>query len=166
MQPISFDPALPVNQKRDDIRAAIDDEELRVQHVGFAVPLEVVELESRGISASQTDEHRPKFRVLVVDPLPAGLEIENPNISEGISTDGLEFTKSDLAPVFTEARDDRYVASFDRVASQKPEFSVAYVVRAVTPGRYVHPAPVVEDMYRPDRFGRGASGLIEVQSAR
>jgi uncharacterized protein YfaS (alpha-2-macroglobulin family) len=105
-------------------------------------------------------------RVLVVDPLPAGLEIENPNLSEGVSTEGLAFTKSDLAPVHMEARDDRYVASFDRMGSQKPEFSVAYVVRAVTPGSYVHPAPVVEDMYRPDRFGRGASGMIEIQSAR
>jgi alpha-2-macroglobulin len=105
-------------------------------------------------------------KVLVVDPLPAGLEIENPNLTEGVSTDGLEFTKTDLAPVHMEARDDRYVAAFDRLASQKPEFSVAYVVRAVTPGRYVHPAAAVEDMYRPDRFGRGASGTVEVLSAR
>ena len=35
-------------------------------------------------------------------------------------------------------------------------FTVAYVVRAVSPGRYVHPQAYVEDMYRPDRFGRTA----------
>ena len=82
------------------------------------------------------------------------------------ATDFSARTKSDLTPVHMEARDDRYVAAFDRLASQKPEFSVAYVVRAVTPGRYVHPGAAVEDMYRPDRFGRGASGTVEVLSAR
>jgi alpha-2-macroglobulin len=105
-------------------------------------------------------------KVLVVDPLPAGLEIENPNLTEGATAEDLAFTKSDLTPVHMEARDDRYVAAFDRLASQKPEFSVAYVVRAVTPGRYVHPGAAVEDMYRPDRFGRGASGTVEVVAAR
>jgi hypothetical protein len=41
-------------------------------------------------------------------------------------------------------------------------FTVAYVVRAVSPGRYVHPQAFVEDMYRPDRFGRTATGTVEV----
>jgi uncharacterized protein YfaS (alpha-2-macroglobulin family) len=41
-------------------------------------------------------------------------------------------------------------------------FSVAYVVRAVSPGQYVRPQAYVEDMYRPDRFGRTATGSLEV----
>ena len=45
-------------------------------------------------------------------------------------------------------------------------FTVAYVVRAVSPGRYVQPQAYVEDMYRPDRFGRTATGSIEVTSAK
>src|SRR5262249_1051282 len=45
-------------------------------------------------------------------------------------------------------------------------FSVAYVVRAVSPGRYVHPQAYVEDMYRPDRFGRTATGTVEVTAAK
>ena len=45
-------------------------------------------------------------------------------------------------------------------------FTVAYVVRAVSPGRYVHPQAFVEDMYRPDRFGRTATGTIEVTAAK
>ena len=98
--------------------------------------------------------------------MPAGLEIENPNLTEGATAEGLSFAKSDLTPVHMEARDDRYVAAFDRSDRQKAEFSAAYVVRAVTPGRYVHPSALVEDMYRPDRFGRGASGMVEVLSAR
>ena len=43
-----------------------------------------------------------------------------------------------------------------------PVFSVAYVVRAVSPGRYVLPQAYVEDMYRPDRFGRTETGTIEI----
>ncbi len=105
-------------------------------------------------------------RLLVVDPLPAGLEIENPNLTEGVSTEGLAFTKADLSPVHVEARDDRFVAGFNRDASQKPEFTISYIVRAVTPGRYIHPGAFVEDMYRPNRFGRAASGVAEVQAAR
>ena len=44
--------------------------------------------------------------------------------------------------------------------------TVAYLVRAVTPGSFAHPAATVEDMYRPDRFGRTATGAIEVQAVR
>jgi uncharacterized protein YfaS (alpha-2-macroglobulin family) len=36
------------------------------------------------------------------------------------------------------------------------------MVRAVSPGRYVHPPAVIEDMYRPDKFGRTAFGALEV----
>ncbi len=104
-------------------------------------------------------------QLLVVDPLPAGLEIENPNLTDGVSTEGLAFTKADISPVHVEARDDRFVAGFNRNASQKPEFTISYIVRAVTPGRYIHPGAFVEDMYRPDRFGRAASGVAEVQAA-
>ena len=38
------------------------------------------------------------------------------------------------------------------------EFRVAYVVRAVTPGRFVRPETVVEDMYRPQVMARTAAG--------
>ena len=40
--------------------------------------------------------------------------------------------------------------------------TVAYIVRAVTPGNFVHPAATVEDMYRPERFARTAAGRLEV----
>ena len=43
--------------------------------------------------------------------------------------------------------------------SDKAVFTVAYVVRGVSPGKYVLPQAYVEDMYRPDRFGRGAETL-------
>ncbi len=41
--------------------------------------------------------------------------------------------------------------------------SVAYIVRAVTPGSFIHPAATVEDMYRPERHARTASGRLVVK---
>ncbi|MCA3629211.1 MAG: hypothetical protein IOC35_02680, partial [Methylobacterium sp.] len=38
----------------------------------------------------------------------------------------------------------------------------AYVVRAVTPGTYTHPAAIIEDMYTPENFGRTGFGEAEI----
>ena len=62
--------------------------------------------------------------------------------------------------------DDRFVAAYDRDPSQSAFFTVAYTVRAVSPGTYVHPGATVEDMYRPARFGRTASGSVTVGAAK
>ena len=56
----------------------------------------------------------------------------------------------------------RFVAALDRNSEQSAFFNLAYVVRAVTPGKYVYPPATAEDMYRPERFGRTAFGSIEV----
>ena len=61
-----------------------------------------------------------------------------------------------------EYRDDRFVAAFDRTVEQGAFFTAAYMVRAVAPGHYVHPPAHVEDMYRPEHFGRTAFGSIDV----
>jgi uncharacterized protein YfaS (alpha-2-macroglobulin family) len=45
-------------------------------------------------------------------------------------------------------------------------FSVAYVVRAISPGKYVQPQAYVEDMYRPDRYGRTGTGTVEITPPR
>ena len=66
----------------------------------------------------------------------------------------------------TEFRDDRFSAAFERKSRDASVFTAAYVVRAVSPGRYVHPQAYVEDMYRPDRFGRTATGAVEVAASR
>ena len=41
---------------------------------------------------------------------------------------------------------------------------LAYVVRAVVPGRYVYPPATAEDMYHPARYGRTAFGDLEVRA--
>lgn len=101
-------------------------------------------------------------RLLLVDRLPAGLEIDNPQLVDTDTFEALSWLKRDVEPTHAEYRDDRFVAALDRAPSQPATFTLAYVVRAVAPGRYVHPPATVEDMYRPERFGRTASGIVEV----
>ncbi|MGI9422760.1 MAG: alpha-2-macroglobulin family protein, partial [Hyphomicrobiaceae bacterium] len=105
-------------------------------------------------------------RVLLVDRLPAGLEIENPRLVGSGDVKALPWLKSDVHPEHTEFRDDRFVAAFD-FFQQKGKYrsaTVAYVVRAVTPGSFVHPAAIVEDMYRPERFARTAAGRLTIKA--
>ncbi|MCJ2084784.1 alpha-2-macroglobulin family protein [Methylobacterium sp. E-005] len=113
-----------------------------------------------------TEAKAEAARLLLVDPLPAGLEIDNPKLLDADVLQGLAFAKSDVQPVHTEFRDDRFVAAYDRDPSQSAFFTVAYTVRAVSPGTYVHPGATVEDMYRPARFGRTATGRVTVGAAR
>jgi uncharacterized protein YfaS (alpha-2-macroglobulin family) len=113
-----------------------------------------------------TESEAAYARLLLVDHLPAGLEIDNPDLFDGGSTAGLAWLKRNVEPIHTEARDDRYVAMFNRDGKDKATFTIAYIVRAVTPGRYVLPPASVEDMYRPDRFGRTGFGTLVVQEAK
>jgi hypothetical protein len=112
-------------------------------------------------------EGQPQFgRVLVADYLPAGFEIDNPRLVSSGETGTLEWIEDAAEPVNSEFRDDRFSAAFDRKANDPAVFTVAYVVRVVSPGRYVLPQAYVDDMYRPDRFGRTATGNVEVTAAR
>ncbi len=112
-------------------------------------------------------EPQPQFgRVIVADYLPAGFEIDNPRLVSSGDTGRLAWIEDAQDPVHAEFRDDRFSAAFERKADDAPVFAVAYVVRAVSPGRYVLPQAYVEDMYRPDRFGRTATGTVEVTAAR
>ena len=117
----------------------------------------------RFVVVLKVTEPQPQFgRVIVADYLPAGFEIDNPRLVSSGETGTLDWIADGAEPVHSEFRDDRFTAAFDRVADASPVFTVAYVVRAVSPGRYVLPQAKVEDMYRPDRFGRTATGAIEI----
>jgi len=112
-------------------------------------------------------EAKPEYgHIMVADYLPAGLEIDNPHLVSSGDTGTLDWIEDGEEPENTEFRDDRFTAAIDRAGDDKSVFTVAYVVRAVSPGRYVHPQAYVEDMYRPDRFGRTATGTVEVTAAR
>ncbi|MBB6301778.1 alpha-2-macroglobulin family protein [Rhizobium leucaenae] len=102
-------------------------------------------------------------RVLVTDLLPAGFEIDNPSIVNSAQLSNFDWL-SDVQPAHVEFRNDRFVAAFDQ--SSDRDLSFAYVVRAVTPGTYDHPAASVEDMYRPQFSARTAMGRMEVLAAQ
>ncbi|MGO2452389.1 alpha-2-macroglobulin family protein [Pseudomonas taetrolens] len=93
---------------------------------------------------------------LVVDLLPAGLELENQNL--GQSAASLENASSQVKQwresmqnasiQHQEFRDDRYVAALNLGGNGTSH--LLYLARAVTPGTYRVPPPQVESMYRPD----------------
>lgn len=97
---------------------------------------------------------------VVADPLPAGFEIENPNLAAGSSVADLSWLQLEQA-THVESRTDQYVAAF-RYFSESGSFTTAYLVRAVTPGNFVLPGATVEDMYRPEFRANTAPGAIEV----
>lgn len=112
-------------------------------------------------------EPKPEYgHIMVSDYLPAGLEIDNPHLVSSGDTGTLDWIEDGEEPEHTEFRDDRFTAAIDRAADAKSVFTVAYVVRAVSPGKYVLPQAYVEDMYNPSRYGRSGTGSVEVLPAK
>ncbi|HEX3863764.1 MAG TPA: MG2 domain-containing protein [Stellaceae bacterium] len=112
------------------------------------------------LKAKRTDASRAA-RALVVDLLPAGFEIQAASAG-GDSSGNYSWLKDLTNTAYTEARDDRYVAAID-MPENTADITLAYVVRAVTPGQFKYPALVVEDMYEPETTGRTAMGTLNVQ---
>ncbi|MCB1520593.1 MAG: alpha-2-macroglobulin family protein [Hyphomicrobiaceae bacterium] len=107
-------------------------------------------------------------RVLLVDRLPAGLEIENPRLVQSGDIKALAWLSGTISPEHSEFRDDRFVAAFNLFSGTASNgegertATAAYIVRAVTPGTFVHPAATVEDMYRPEYYARTAAGTLAI----
>lgn len=125
-------------------------------------------------------------QAMLVDMLPAGFQIEQlllPSKGKEKQKDRFSWLSARSRPLLGEARDDRLVAAFDvneprtqfgwsferedddddtsHVQAGK-DFAIAYVVRAVTPGRFVVPAAAIEDMYRPTVMARSTAGMVEI----
>ena len=102
-------------------------------------------------------------RLVVQDPLPAGFEIDNPNLIKAGDVAAIPWLGLEEQATHAEFRADRFVAAVDRAAGSEPQFQLAYRLRAVTPGRFAHPAATVEDMYRPQRRAWTGTGGVEVR---
>lgn len=126
----------------------------------------------RLVAVLSVKAERKKGRLLLVDRLPTGFEIENPRLIDSGNVKTLTWLKTITQPEHTDFRDDRFMAAYDlsrRKASFGPNgetLQVAYIVRAVTPGKFVHPAATIEDMYAPDRYARTSAGRITITSSR
>ncbi len=108
----------------------------------------------------EADENVPD--ALIVDLLPGGLEIENLALGGNdafgeLTLDGVQLSEREYGVElrYEEYRDDRYVAAVK--LWQGSTARLFYLVRAVSPGRYVVPPPSAEDMYRPQLSGVGTS---------
>ena len=108
---------------------------------------------------------RGDYRVsdaLVVDLLPAGLELENQNLAQSAASlqdvaeelgGWLQSMQSESRIQHQEFRGDRYVAAVDLYGYSTTH--LLYLARAVTPGSYRVPPPQVESMYRPEWRAQG-----------
>ena len=134
---------------------------------GDPIDPKTVKQNTRIVVVLRITEQQPQFgRVIVADYLPAGFEIDNPHLVSSGDTGTLDWITDAVEPAKAEFRDDRFTAAFDRTKAAEPVFTVAYVVRAVAPGKYVRPQASVEDMYRPERFGRTGSESVEVTALK
>ena len=112
-------------------------------------------------------EAKPEYgQVMIADYLPAGFEIDNPRLVSSGDTGTLDWIEDGEEPQHAEFRDDRFNAAVERASDDSPVFTVAYIVRAVSPGKYVLPQAFVEDMYNPSRYGRTGTGTLEIAARR
>ncbi|OYQ34514.1 hypothetical protein CHU95_10855 [Niveispirillum lacus] len=111
----------------------------------------------------------------ILDLLPAGLEVEGVIRPEQASYAWLgRLSDTNIA----EGRDDRFVAAVSLPVYREDDkgaiglsgfsldrrwgFRIAYVVRAVSPGRFALPAALAEHMYVPKVKARTAMGRLEI----
>lgn len=107
-----------------------------------------------------------RTHVALVDPLPAGLEPQNPALAvtpELPPDDGSSFDTYWYWQWFghQNLRDDRAEAFTSLLQAGVYEYS--YVTRATTPGRFVTPPTRAEEMYAPEVFGRSATDTVIIE---
>ncbi|MGB3455035.1 MAG: alpha-2-macroglobulin, partial [Litorimonas sp.] len=117
----------------------------------------VVKLDAQGSS-------RNAAMWVLADLLPAGVEIETVLGSADAGETGAFGWLGALSDVdMTEARDDRFIASWRTDSRyENAERTLAYVVRAVTQGDFALPGAHLEDMYRPERMASTPGGRLQV----
>ena len=130
---------------------------------GRPVTPEHVRQNDRLVVLIKVTPHRySEARLIVNDPLPAGFEIDNPNLVGAGDISALGWLDLSAVAQHTEFRAERFVAAVDWKSSNA--FQLAYVVRAISPGSFHHPAASVEDMYRPQFRARTGVGRVEIDA--
>ncbi len=117
-----------------------------------------------------------RYHVALVDPLPAGLEILNPElaVTEKIPND----EQPETVDIYSSKsyggwwwrknwfehqnfRDERAEAFTSLLF--EGVYNYSYVARATTPGQFIVPPAKAEEMYHPETFGRTATDFVEVK---
>ena len=98
---------------------------------------------------------------VVVDMLPAGLEIENQDLRTSAKVKPAPGAAGrELFPNHVEPRDDRLLIFADVPAAP---CRYTYLVRAVAPGKFALPAVEIGSMYDPTTLSRHGAGTITVK---
>lgn len=98
-------------------------------------------------------------QLVIEDLLPAGWEIENPNLTTSQQLPWLKEWKKKEGPGHRDMRDDRMLVFTGAI---RGEAVYHYAVRLVTPGTYVLPPVVVAGMYESEIRGVAAGGEVIV----
>lgn len=108
-----------------------------------------------------------RYHVALVDSLPAGLEIINPNLAvseslpESPSEEGTFFFWWNRWYQHQNMRDSRVEVFTSLLWDGVYEYS--YIARATMPGTFIVPPTKAEEMYSPEVFGRGQSDILIVE---
>ena len=106
-----------------------------------------------------------RYHVALVDPLPAGLEAENPDLATTASAPSDPATSDrwwrGTWYEHTNLRDERAEAFTTLLWDGVYEFT--YTARATTPGQFIVPPAKAEEMYAPETFGRSASDRMTIE---
>ena len=105
-------------------------------------------------------------RLVIEDPLPAGFEIDNPHLIRAGELQTLSWMRPLDHTEHQEFRADRFVAAVHRGTRDDRRFQLAYRLRAVSPGQFLHPAATVEDMYRPQLRAWSDEGQVIILPGR
>ncbi|WP_244639516.1 alpha-2-macroglobulin family protein [Aureimonas endophytica] len=114
---------------------------------------------------AQPGDDRPG-RLMLDVPLAAGFEIDNPAILKGGDVGSLDFLDLPESSAHVEFRADRFLAAVDKPSGDQSALRFAFILRAVSPGRFADPAASIVDMYRPERRARTEAGTVTILGAR
>ena len=121
-----------------------------------------------------------RYHVALVDPLPAGLEILNPDlaVTEAIPQDSgdgntpvVEYGSQSYGRGYYNWRSqwfehqnfrDERAEAFSSLLWEGV-YNYTYVARATTPGQFVVPPAKAEEMYHPETFGRTGTDFVSVK---
>jgi uncharacterized protein YfaS (alpha-2-macroglobulin family) len=115
----------------------------------------------------------PRDFVVIDDPLPAGLEAQDPRLltsgdflalsgrSSEVECEGCSDERESRGFDRSEVRDDRVLFFADRLPAGL--YHYRYMARATTLGRFVLPPTRAEEMYSPETFGRTGTTEVSVR---
>ena len=138
-------------QPRQDRGYAVSRSYQKIAGDGALAPATDLQVGDRVLVTLRVETPQPGHFVAIDDPLPAILQAINPDFR---AEDAGEFSRPD----YREIRADRVLYFCDHLPAGA--FTFRYLARVRTAGNVIAPSTKVEEMYRPERFGLGATAQL------